>query len=165
MEFLFPYPAGGDGGYLWGYIDMVFRMDGRYYLLDWKSNWLEDYGPASLERSIRESRYDLQYMLYAMALDRWLASVRKGYDFERDFGGIYYVYLRGMRAEPRPQAGPEAAAPGVFALRPDAEQVRKTFPGAVDKAMGRGGIADSLGEALRLAGPGPGSGKTAGNVR
>ena len=95
-----PYPADKAGsGYLWGYIDLVFRREGRYYLLDWKSNWLEEYGPASLDRSIRESRYDLQYMLYSMALDRWLRSVQPGYDFDRHFGGLYYIYLRGMRAD------------------------------------------------------------------
>lgn len=157
MEFLFPYPpAAGPGprarpergGYLWGYIDLVFRTEGRYYLLDWKSNWLEDYGPASLERSIRESRYDLQYMLYSMALDRWLRSVQPGYDFERHFGGIYYIYLRGMRAEPGNRApaaagGPPApaAAPGVFSFRPAPDQVRTVFPAHVDKALGRPGSA------------------------
>lgn len=155
MEFLFPYPAGREGsGYLWGYIDLVFRMEGRYYLLDWKSNWLEEYGTASLEGSIRESRYDLQYMLYSMALDRWLASVLPGYDFDRHFGGIYYVYLRGMRVEPHAIHPAQAAVPGIFAFKPSLEEVRTVYPAHLDRALGRASPDGPAAQAAALAASG-----------
>lgn len=127
MEFLFHHPS---GGYLWGYIDLVFRHRGRFYLLDWKSNWLESYGRPEMEASMRESRYDLQYMLYAIALHKWLGSIVPGYDFERDFGGIYYLYLRGM--------GPEGA--GAFAIRPTPMQIAEEYPARLDQALGAAGI-------------------------
>lgn len=144
MEFLFPYPGGeGPGqGYLWGYIDLVFRREGRYYLLDWKSNRLDGYGRSALQADVLSSRYDLQYMLYSMALDRWLRSLIPDYDPARHFGGVYYVYLRGLDAS-APQggvlkgvAGP-AFAPGVFALRPTPRQVAEDFPAHLDRALGR----------------------------
>jgi exodeoxyribonuclease V beta subunit len=131
MEFLFPYPAragsAGPDGYMWGFIDLVFRHRGRYYLLDWKSNHLERYDRRSLDRSMAESSYDLQYMLYSLALDRWLGSLVPDYDFATHFGGIYYAYLRGMRAE-----GGDA---GIFALKPTREQMREEYPAHLAKRM------------------------------
>ncbi len=128
LEFLFPYPArpGGAGpdGYVWGFIDLVYRFRGRYYLLDWKSNHLPAYGPAELARSMAESRYDVQYKLYALAIDRWLGSLIPGYDFDAHFGGVHYLYLRGLRPDADPAA---SAAPGVFSLRPTAAQVRGEY--------------------------------------
>ena len=128
MEFLFPYPD----GYFWGYIDLVFRHRGRYYLLDWKSNWLEKYAPGILGEDIKACRYDLQYMLYALALDKWLGSLLPGYDFRRDFGGIYYVYLRGVRRLP----GALPASTGIYALRPTPDQMRSEFPARLEAALG-----------------------------
>ncbi|HKP97309.1 MAG TPA: 3'-5' exonuclease, partial [Fibrobacteria bacterium] len=140
MEFLFPYPAraeAGPDGYLWGFIDLVFRHRGRYYLLDWKSNHLDAYGHSDLERSMRDSSYDLQYMLYSLALDKWLGSLIPGYGFETHFGGIYYAYLRGMRASGESSAIPETS--GVFALRPTLAQIRGEYPLRLAQAMGTPG--------------------------
>ncbi len=142
MEFLFPYPseplAGkrkpqDADGYLWGFIDLVFRHSGRYYLLDWKSNWLSAYGPEELQRSMTECHYDLQYKLYALALDKWLTSLIPDYRFENHFGGIYYLYLRGLRAD-APEDG--SKIPGVFAIRPTRQQMEIDFPASLEAAMG-----------------------------
>ena len=122
MEFLFPHPG---GGYLWGYIDLVFRHQGRYYLLDWKSNRLPAYGSDDLEIAMRESRYDLQYMLYAMALDKWLQAILPGYGPDRDFGGVCYIYLRGMG---RP-------GEGAFTLRPGKDQLHREYPAVIAAAL------------------------------
>jgi exodeoxyribonuclease V beta subunit len=131
MEFLFPYPArpgaAGPDGYVWGFIDLVYRFRGRYYLLDWKSNRLPAYGPAELARSMAEARYDVQYKLYALAIDRWLAGLVPGYDFETHFGGVQYLYLRGLR----PDADPAGPPPGVFAIRPGASEVRGEYAAAL----------------------------------
>ncbi len=102
-------------GLMHGYLDLVFEWEGRYYLADYKSNHLgsrpEDYAPEHLAAAMTEHRYDLQYLVYTVALHRFLATRRPDYDYDRHFGGAYYLFLRGLRA----QAGP---AYGVFFDRP-----------------------------------------------
>jgi exodeoxyribonuclease V beta subunit len=85
-----------------GYIDLVFEHDGRYWVADYKSNWLgpeaQAYGPAALRASVLAARYDLQYSLYLVALHRLLAARLPGYDYDRHIGGALYLYLRGIDA-------------------------------------------------------------------
>ncbi len=87
-------------GFMKGFMDMVFRFEDRYYLVDWKSNFLgasvEDYGPENLARAMEENFYTLQYTLYALALDHFLKLRAQGYDYDRHFGGVFYVFLRGV---------------------------------------------------------------------
>lgn len=108
-------------GFMRGYIDLVFARDERFFLADYKSNWLgdaiEDYAPDRLERAMADSFYDLQYLIYAVALHRLLATRVPGYEYERHFGGIYYLFLRGMR----PEYGPSS---GVYFARPAASLVQ-----------------------------------------
>ncbi len=88
------------GGFLRGFIDLVFKHNNRYYLLDWKSNWLgdstDDYNLPSLERTMGTHAYYLQYYLYTVALTRYLRQRIPSFDYERDFGGVYYLFVRGM---------------------------------------------------------------------
>ncbi|WP_035254069.1 exodeoxyribonuclease V subunit beta [Desulfatiglans anilini] len=87
-------------GFMRGFIDLVFKRAGRYYLVDWKSNFLgarvEDYGPDRMLREMESSFYILQYHLYAVALNRYLALRLPGYRYEAHFGGVYYVFMRGV---------------------------------------------------------------------
>ena len=87
-------------GHLRGFIDLTFRRDGRFYLVDYKSNHLgnhaEHYGQEALRSSMEEHDYVLQYHLYAVALHRHLTRRLPGYDFETHMGGAYYLFLRGM---------------------------------------------------------------------
>lgn len=87
-------------GMLKGFIDLVFRHEGRYYLLDYKSNWLgedrEAYTRPAMEQAMRAHRYDLQYQLYSLALHRYLRHRLADYDYDRHFGGVIYLFLRGM---------------------------------------------------------------------
>ncbi|HPX60900.1 MAG TPA: exodeoxyribonuclease V subunit beta [Deltaproteobacteria bacterium] len=89
-------------GMLTGFIDMVFEHQGRYYIVDWKSNHLGStpacYGEAGLREAICANAYTLQYHLYTLALDRLLASRIPGYDYDKHFGGAIYVFLRGVDA-------------------------------------------------------------------
>ncbi|MBL8734348.1 MAG: UvrD-helicase domain-containing protein [Planctomycetes bacterium] len=89
-------------GFVNGFADLIAEHDGRYWLLDWKSNHLGDraehYGGAALRRSMAEHDYVLQYHLYALALHRHLTARLPGYDYDRHFGGAVYVYLRGAIA-------------------------------------------------------------------
>jgi exodeoxyribonuclease V beta subunit len=95
-------------GMLKGFIDLVFRHEGRYYLLDYKSNWLgesaEAYTREAMAAAMQSHRYDLQYQLYTLALHRYLRHRIADYDYERHFGGVIYLFLRGV--EPgNPQQG------------------------------------------------------------
>jgi len=87
-------------GMLKGFIDLVFEFNGRYYLVDWKSNWLgdriEDYGPAALAGEIRRRHYYFQCQLYTAALDRYLRQRLPGYRYDQHFGGACYLFLRGI---------------------------------------------------------------------
>ena len=87
-------------GFLKGFIDLVFRFEDRYYLVDWKSNWLgnqmEDYSPDAVKDEMRRQYYFVQYHLYTVALHKYLALRVPGYDYERHFGGVIYLFLRGL---------------------------------------------------------------------
>lgn len=88
-------------GILNGKMDLVFEKEGRYYLLDWKSNHLgnaaTDYHAGALAEAMEENNYYLQYHLYCLALYRYLIHRVPGFDYNRDFGGVYYLFVRGMR--------------------------------------------------------------------
>jgi exodeoxyribonuclease V beta subunit len=90
-------------GYLNGFIDLVFEHDGRHYLADWKSNHLgttpPSYGPAALDAAMALHGYHLQALLYAVALDRHLATRLPHYDRARHFGGALYLFVRGIRPD------------------------------------------------------------------
>ncbi|MCU8648091.1 PD-(D/E)XK nuclease family protein, partial [Escherichia coli] len=106
-------------GMLKGFIDLVFRHQGRYYLLDYKSNWLgEDssaYTQQAMAAAMQEHRYDLQYQLYTLALHRYLRHRIADYDYERHFGGVIYLFLRGVDRD-NPQQG-------IYTTRPDGELI------------------------------------------
>ncbi|UAM97281.1 UvrD-helicase domain-containing protein [Polaribacter litorisediminis] len=90
-------------GMLNGFIDLFFEHDNKYYVLDWKSNYLgdtlEDYTPTKLNDAMNESNYHLQYFLYTMAAKRFLESKIRYFDYEKQFGGVIYVFLRGVRKD------------------------------------------------------------------
>ncbi|NLW35374.1 MAG: exodeoxyribonuclease V subunit beta [Syntrophorhabdus aromaticivorans] len=87
-------------GMLRGFIDMVFQAQGKYYLVDWKSNFLgvtpESYSKDRLRYVMEREFYILQYHIYAVMLHRFLAARLKDYGYEHHFGGVYYVFLRGV---------------------------------------------------------------------
>ncbi len=105
-------------GFMKGFIDLVFARGGRYYIVDWKSNYLGNgagaYRGDNLTASMVAEGYILQYHLYVVALDRFLGSRMDDYDYGRHFGGVFYPYLRGV-----------AHGCGVFADRPEEELVRR----------------------------------------
>ena len=87
-------------GMLKGYIDMVFEWKGKYYIVDYKSNYLgataNDYTQMAMNQAMCEHRYDLQYQLYTLALHRYLKTRISDYRYEKHFGGVYYLFIRGM---------------------------------------------------------------------
>ncbi|MFC1828758.1 exodeoxyribonuclease V subunit beta [Thermodesulfobacteriota bacterium] len=105
-------------GFMKGYIDMIFHSGGRYYLVDWKSNFLgmrpENYGKKSLKKTMSDSYYFLQYCLYTLALHLYLRLRVPDYHYETDFGGVFYIFIRGVDQK-------QGADAGIFAdfLAPD----------------------------------------------
>lgn len=108
-------------GLMTGFVDLFFRYKGKYYVLDWKSNYLgptvEDYAPDKLDTAMTESNYHLQYMIYTLAAKKYLQSrLGEEFDFKRDFGGVFYLFLRGMR---------EGTPNGVFYKKVTKEEMEK----------------------------------------
>jgi len=87
-------------GYLQGFVDLVFQMDGRWYVADWKSNKLplapDSYTQDALEAAMHAKHYTLQAHLYVVALHRFLRTRLADYDYDRHIGGFAYAYLRGF---------------------------------------------------------------------
>ncbi|HHX5993101.1 exodeoxyribonuclease V subunit beta [Haemophilus influenzae] len=105
-------------GMVRGSIDLVFRHNGKYYLVDYKSNFLgstlASYNQEALKKEMLHSHYDWQYLIYTLALHRYLKNVLPRYDYDRNFGGVFYLFLRGMNGEPQS---------GVFYDRPSVELI------------------------------------------
>lgn len=102
-------------GLMKGYIDLVFCYQGRYFVADYKSNYLGptpgDYTGSALIRAMQEHRYDLQYLIYTVALHRYLGTRIRGYDYTLHFGGVYYLFLRGMHPDHPPGNGVYSTVP------------------------------------------------------
>jgi len=83
-----------------GFIDLIFEHQDKFYICDYKSNHLgdsfDDYQVEQLQKDIEKHHYDLQYLIYSLALHRYLKTTVKDYQVEYHFGGVYYLYLRGM---------------------------------------------------------------------
>jgi len=106
-------------GYLKGFIDLVFSFEGRYYLVDWKSNWMgnrvEDYSPDAIRLEMRQQQYFVQYHFYTVALHKYLAQRVPHYNYEKHFGGVIYLFLRGLDPS-RPQYGVFRDRPALTAV-------------------------------------------------
>jgi exodeoxyribonuclease V beta subunit len=89
-------------GYLTGSIDLAFELNGRWHILDWKSNWLgaddANYAPDALSHAMHAAHYTLQYHVYLVALHRHLRARQRGYDVSRHWGQVTYAFLRGIAA-------------------------------------------------------------------
>lgn len=116
-EFLYPYEGNNiieefaySSGFLKGVMDLVFSHKGKYYFIDWKSNWLgpgqDDYCQDRLAIAMKEHDYFLQASIYTEALKRYLSLVDKR-NFADIFGGIFYIFIRGLKAG-------QQSSPGIF---------------------------------------------------
>lgn len=87
-------------GFMKGFIDLIFEEEGKYYILDYKSNFLgnffQDYSQNHIKDEILHSSYDMQYHIYGVALHRMLKATLKEYKYEDHFGGVVYLFLRGI---------------------------------------------------------------------
>ncbi len=108
-------------GYLKGFIDLVIEQDGRFYVVDYKSNYLghgfTSYSDQQIKLSMHEHIYHLQYLIYTLALHRYLGVRLPEYEYNQHFGGVFYLYLRGM--------SPQHPGKGVYFDRPDVALVKR----------------------------------------
>jgi exodeoxyribonuclease V beta subunit len=106
-------------GWLKGFIDLVFEHDGRFYIVDWKSNWLgaepDAYREEGMQEAMARHSYPLQAALYSLALHRYLAGRIPGYSYGEHFGGAFYVFVRGV--------SPEAPGRGICRVRPSEAEI------------------------------------------
>lgn len=107
-------------GYLKGFIDLIFEHEGKYYVVDYKSNSLTDYTPKSLLPVMADSHYYLQYLLYSVALHRYLQKRIPDYSWETHIGGAYYLFIRGMSPFDSTQG---KSLSGIFYHKPNHELI------------------------------------------
>lgn len=110
-----------DSGMICGFIDLLFQKDDRYYIADYKSNYLgdslDDYRLPALQQAMEEHGYHLQAEIYALALHRLLLKTLPGYNFHEHFGGVLYLFARGIRPSSKGQRGVYFIAPEQIAPR------------------------------------------------
>ncbi|MHB1058361.1 MAG: UvrD-helicase domain-containing protein [Rhodanobacter sp.] len=91
-------------GMLTGFADLILAWDGRYHVLDYKTNWLgprlDDYRGASLDAAMAGHHYPLQALLYTVALHRYLQQRLDGYTAERHLGDSRYLFVRALGLAP-----------------------------------------------------------------
>jgi exodeoxyribonuclease V beta subunit len=106
-------------GFMRGFIDLLFRFKDRYYIVDWKSNWLgnrpSDYDREGIRACMLQHSYFLQYHLYTVAADLYLSRRVSGYEYDKQFGGVFYVFFRGL--------DPAIPGRGIFHHLPPADLV------------------------------------------
>jgi exodeoxyribonuclease V beta subunit len=107
-------------GFMKGFMDLVFSYQKRIFLVDWKSNFLgsrlADYSSNALQTVVQRGAYVLQYLIYCVALDQYLRVRLPEYSYESHFGGVLYVFLRGVA----PEEGPDY---GVYRSRPSTQLI------------------------------------------
>ena len=96
-------------GYMKGYMDLVFRHQDRFYLVDWKSNYLgstiDSYHQTALQDAMQQHLYILQYHLYVLALSQYLRIRHPDFRYESGFGGVFYLFVRGIDSRQGPECG------------------------------------------------------------
>lgn len=105
-------------GMMTGLIDLLFRHNGKFYIVDYKSNHLgngfDAYTSDRLAEAMVQHHYPLQYLIYTTAVHRMLKRQLPSYDYDEHFGGVYYLFLRGMKG---------TGETGVYRARPAAEEI------------------------------------------
>ncbi len=106
-------------GYLTGFVDLICEYHGKYYILDYKTNYLgesmSDYGADQLVIAMQSHNYGLQYWIYTLILHRHLENLLPEYRYEDHFGGVSYLFVRGM--------SPDTPGSGVYSTLPDYQKL------------------------------------------
>lgn len=114
-------------GYLTGFVDLICEAGGKYYIFDYKTNYLgdrmDDYRPENLVSAMADHNYGLQYWIYTLVLHRHLKNLLSSYDYSSHFGGVMYLFVRGM--------SPGWPGYGVYSAMPD-----ERILGELDRVIG-----------------------------
>jgi exodeoxyribonuclease V beta subunit len=106
-------------GFMKGFIDLIYEHEGRFYVVDYKSNYLgdqpENYSEQPINQAMISHHYPMQYLIYTLALHRYLRLRIADYDPEQHLGGVYYLFIRGMH--------PDWQQAGVYSDRPSSELI------------------------------------------
>jgi exodeoxyribonuclease V beta subunit len=109
-------------GFLKGFIDLIFKHEGRYFIVDWKSNFLggsiDHYNIQAIREEMAREFYYVQYYIYLIALNEFLSKRLPNYSYNEHFGGIYYIFLRGIDCE-------KGCKNGIFFDKPDETWVNR----------------------------------------
>jgi exodeoxyribonuclease V beta subunit len=112
-------PGNNLEGVMNGKIDLFFEHLGKYYVLDWKSNYLgndiENYNTNNLNQAMNHSNYHLQYLIYTLATKKYLESRLPSFNYQTQFGGVIYLFVRGLRT---------GQQTGVFIAQPSAKKIQ-----------------------------------------
>lgn len=107
-------------GLMNGKMDLFFEHEERFYILDWKSNYLgyelENYNKEGVMAAMNDNNYHLQYLIYTVALKKYLKSRLPNFDYEKQFGGVIYLFLRGIRND---------SSSGVFTALPSLNLIKE----------------------------------------
>ncbi|HFC29426.1 MAG TPA: hypothetical protein ENJ44_00095, partial [Oceanospirillales bacterium] len=107
-------------GYLTGFIDLVFQHQGKFYVLDYKTNHLgnnfSDYSDNKLQQAIYEHFYDWQYLLYTTALVKYLKTINANFSYQNQFGGVVYLFTRGINGK---------TAQGIYFKKPEQQIINQ----------------------------------------
>jgi len=90
-------------GYLKGFIDIAFESFGKYWLADFKSNYMgsnaPEYDQEAMYQKMLDEKYHLQLFIYLSSLYIYLKKTKKSFNYDKDFGGAFYLFLRGMNPD------------------------------------------------------------------
>ncbi len=111
-------------GYLNGVIDLIFVVDNKYYIIDYKTNWINNhytfYNNINMFKIMCKNRYDIQYQLYSLALHKFLKMKLNNYNYNINFGGIYYIFLRGLFLDTN-----NISITGIYFIKPKFKLINK----------------------------------------
>ncbi|MGM0609301.1 MAG: hypothetical protein ACQESP_12905, partial [Candidatus Muiribacteriota bacterium] len=90
-------------GFISGLADLIIKYENKYYIIDWKSSYLgekiNDYSYKKIEDNIIKRNYFIQYWIYSEALHKHLKNTIKNYSYQEHFGGVFYIYTRGVNPD------------------------------------------------------------------
>ncbi len=111
-------------GFLTGFIDLVFEHNNKFYVVDYKSNTLgfsyDEYKNEMLKDAIEHHYYDLQYLLYCVALVKYLKVINPVFDYDVHFGGVCYLFTRGVNGK---------AGQGIYSTKPERALIEQMLEG------------------------------------
>ena len=125
-------------GVMTGFVDLIVAHEGKFYIIDYKSNFLgfnqASYNIKDISVHMTSHRYHLQYLIYCVAVNRYLATRVPDYDYDQHFGGVHYLFLRGMQREI-----PDS---GVFTHRPAKELIAALDSSLMNRHLQKNNLND-----------------------